>query len=75
MKALNLPQLEHQLEVVSKEHEQMVQDGMFQLMNTNYAISSGLKVIMSTWTMKKKCDGTYHASLVTRGFQQQEGLH
>ena len=35
----------------------------------------GEKVITSTWFMKKKANGTYHAILYVRRFQQVEGVN
>ncbi len=69
------PDKDKWIESVNKEHERMVQDRVFQVVDAEEAISQGQKAITSTWTMKKKSDGTYCARLVARGFQQQEGLH
>lgn len=34
-----------------------------------------MKIITSTWAMKKKSKGVYRARLAARGFEQQEGIH
>ncbi len=60
---------------VNKEHERKVQDGVFKVVDAKDAISYGQKAITSTWTMKKKSNGTFCSHLVAREFQQQEGLH
>ncbi len=60
---------------VNKEHKQMVQDGIFEVVDSRGALPQKQKAITSTWNMKKKSNGTYFAHLVARGFQQQEGLH
>ncbi len=53
----------------------MSQVGVFQVVEATEAIAQGQKTITSTWTIKEKSDNTYHARLVARGFQQQEGLN
>ncbi len=53
----------------------MVQDGVFQIVNKNEIIFCRQKAITSTWTVKKILDRRYWAHLVTRCFQQQEGLN
>ena len=38
-------------------------------------LPEGAKVITSTWTCKKKSNGTYHGQLNARGFGQVAGKH
>ena len=38
-------------------------------------VPEGEKVITSTWAINKKANGTYHARLNVRGFQQVQGVH
>ncbi len=69
------PNKDKWIKSVNKEHEKIVQHGVFKVVDAKEAISCGQKAITSTWTMKKKSNGTYRARLAARGFQQQEGLH
>jgi hypothetical protein len=39
------------------------------------AAPKGNKVLTSTWAMKKKASGTYHARLNARGYEQVAGKH
>ena len=38
-------------------------------------LPEGTKVLISTWAMKKKANGTHRARVVARGFEQIEGVH
>ncbi len=53
----------------------MVKDGVLKAVHANLVKAKGKRPITSTWTIKKKSDGTYLARLVARGFQQVEGQH
>ncbi len=43
--------------------------GVLKVVDANQVKAKGKQPITSTWTMKKKLDGTYRARLVARGFQ------
>ncbi|KAL7462901.1 hypothetical protein ACHAXS_003279 [Conticribra weissflogii] len=48
------PDRDNWVESVKKEHERMVQDGVFKVVDAKEAIKRGQKAITSTWTMKRK---------------------
>ncbi len=51
------PDKDKWIKSVNKGHKQMVQDRVFQVVDSKKAISQGQNAITSTWTMKKKSDG------------------
>jgi len=61
-------------EAVKKEHERMVEHGVFRPIDKNQ-VPKNSKILTSTWSMKLKADGTKRARLNARGFEQIAGEH
>ncbi len=59
---------------VKTEHGRMVKSGLFEKVKLS-KIPSDVKVIDTTWAMKKKSNGTLHGRINIRGFKQVEGQH
>ena len=59
--AMTRPDKEEWLKSVQREYERMVEDGVLKAVNANQVKAEGKRPITSTWTMKKKSDGTYRA--------------
>jgi Reverse transcriptase (RNA-dependent DNA polymerase) len=57
---------------VQEEHERMVHHGVFKVTSRTH-LPHGIKVLTSTWAMKKKSNGTYRARLNARGYEQVDG--
>ncbi len=38
-------------------------------------VLEGTKILTLTWAMKKKANGTYHARMNARGYEQVDGKH
>ena len=58
---------------VDDEHR-MTKDSIWQAILQS-DLPAAAKILTSTWAMKKKANGTYHARLNTRGYKQVDGVH
>jgi hypothetical protein len=61
-------------EGVKEEHDRMLKHKVWEAVPRK-AIPKGNKILTSTWAMKKKASGTYHARLNARGYGQVAGKH
>jgi hypothetical protein len=59
---------------VKTEHGSMVKSGVFVKVKL-CELPSEVKIIDTTWAMKKKSNGTLHRRINVRGFRQVEGQH
>ena len=59
---------------VEDEHERMVKNQVFEV-HPIEEVPDGAKILTSTWSMKKKPNGTKRARLVARGYEQEDGQH
>ena len=60
-------------ESVGEEHQRMQDNGVFEAIPIAQ-VPIDADVIDSTWAMKKKANGVYHARLAARGFKQRAGV-
>ena len=60
-------------ESVGEEHQRMEDNGIFEAIPIPQ-VPVNADVIDSTWAMKKKASGVYHARLAARGFKQRAGV-
>ena len=61
-------------DAVDDEHERMKKNKVFEA-RPRSEVPNGAKILSSTWSMKKKPNGTHRARLVARGFEQVDGDH
>jgi hypothetical protein len=61
-------------QVVKEEHEHMIKTNVFKVV-TYKDVPKGSKILTSTWAMKKKASGIYHAQINARGYEQVNGEH
>jgi len=61
-------------DAVDDEHERMIKSKVFEA-RPKSEVPKGSKILLSTWSMKKKPNGTHRARLVARGFEQVDGSH
>jgi hypothetical protein len=61
-------------EEVAREHKRMVDSGVFEPVKISKVIN-GVKLIDTTWAMKKKSSGTLRGRVNVRGFKQINGQH
>ncbi len=59
---------------VKTEHGRMVKSGVFEKVKLS-ELPSEVKIINTTWAMKKKSNGTLRGRINVRGFKQVEGQH
>jgi hypothetical protein len=52
-------------QAVKEEHEQMINSNVFEVV-PHKDIPEGSKILTSTWAMKKKASGVYHARMNAR---------
>ena len=57
-----------------KEHDRMLKNNVFQVVERR-SLEPGVKVIDSTWNLKKKSSGILRGRLTVRGFKQIDGEH
>ena len=72
--AMATEEAEQWQEAVDEEHERMIKNKVFEVCPRSEVAESS-KVLSSTWSMKKKPNGTHRARLVARGFEQVDGDH
>jgi hypothetical protein len=61
-------------EEVAKEHKRMFDSGVFEPVKMS-KVPKGVKLIDTTWAMKKKSSGTLRGRVNVRGFKQIDGQH
>jgi hypothetical protein len=61
-------------EEVAKEHKQKIDSGVFEPVKMS-KVPKGVKLIDTTWAMKKKSNGTLCGRVNVRGFKQIDGQH
>jgi hypothetical protein len=61
-------------QVLDEEHERMLKHNMWKPV-LRKDVPEGTKILMSTWAMKKKANGTYCARMNARGYEQVNGEH
>jgi hypothetical protein len=54
---------------VAKEHQRMIDSGVFEPVKLS-KVPKGVKLIDTTWAMKKKSSGTLRGRVNVRGFKQ-----
>ena len=59
---------------VKKEHKNMTQYNVWKVRMIS-KLPKHVKILKSTWAMKKKASGKYQAQLTARGYEQQERVH
>jgi hypothetical protein len=59
---------------VDEEHDHMVKHRVWQAILIK-DIPKAVKIMTSTWAMKKKANGTFRARLNARGYEQVDGVH
>jgi hypothetical protein len=72
--AINGPDNELWKEEVAKEHKRMIDSGVFEPVKMS-EVPKGVKLIDTTWAMKKKSSGTLFGRVNIRGFKQIDGQH
>jgi hypothetical protein len=72
--AINGPDGELWKEEVKKEHKRMIDSGVFKPVNLN-KVPDFVKLIDTTWAMKKKSNGTLQGRVNVHGFKQIDGQH
>ena len=73
-KAMKSDEKEKWLQAIDEEWERMIKAGAFKAIKRN-ALNPNEKIITSTWAMKKKSNGKYHARLNAQGYEQKCGVH
>jgi hypothetical protein len=61
-------------DAVGDEHNCMLKHEVFEVVDIKN-VPDDATILTSTWAMKKKANGTFHARLNTRGFEQIDGEH
>jgi hypothetical protein len=59
---------------VDEEHEKMLKHNVWKPV-LRKDVPEGAKILMLTWAMKKKANGTYRARMNVRGYEQGDGEH
>jgi hypothetical protein len=57
---------------VDEEHERMLKHNVWKPV-LRKDVPEGAKILTLTWAMKKKANGTYHARMNARGYEQVDG--
>ena len=57
---------------INKEHDRMIKNKVWTVIKKK-DVPKNADIIDSTWAMKKKANGQYHACLAARGFKQTHG--
>jgi len=73
-KAIQQPDKDRWKKAVEEEHQQMVDAKVFKVVKKSN-LAKGTTIILSTWAMKKKANGTYRGRLNGRGYEQVERKH
>jgi hypothetical protein len=68
------PDKEQWEKAVEDEHDKFVKYGVFKAVRKE-DVPKNVKVMSSTWAMKKKASGVYRARVTARGYEQVEGIH
>jgi hypothetical protein len=71
---INGPDGELWKEEEAKEHKRMINSGVFEPMKMS-KVPNGVKLIDTTWALKKKSSGTLCGRVNVRGFKQIDGQH
>jgi hypothetical protein len=72
--AINGPDGKLWKEEMAKEHKRMVNSRVFEPVKI-CKVLNGVKLIDTTWAMKKKSSGTLRGRINVRGFKQIDGQH
>ena len=72
--AVNGPDGKLWKEEVAKKHKRMVDRGVFKLVKIS-EVPNGVKLIDTTWAVKKKSSGTLQERVNVREFKQIDGQH
>ncbi len=72
--AINGPDGELWKEEVKKEHKRIIDSRVFKPVNLS-KVPDGVKLIDTTWAMKKKSSGTLRGRVNVCGFKQIDGQH
>jgi hypothetical protein len=72
--AINRPDGKLWKEEVVKEHKRMFNSGVLKPVKIS-KVPNGVKLIETTWAMKKKSSGTLQGRVHVRGFKQIDGQH
>jgi hypothetical protein len=72
--AINRPNGEAWKEEVRKEHQRMINNGVIEPVKIS-KLPKGIKLIDTTWAMKKNSSGTLRGRVNVRGFYRIEGEH
>jgi len=72
--AMETPEANEWEKAVDEEHKRMVKNKVFKAVPVQ-EVPEGSKILTSTWSMKKKPNGTKRARIVARGFEQIDGEH
>ena len=62
------------IKAVDKEHDRFTNMKIGEAIERKN-VPEAAKVLTSTWTMKKKANGTFRARLNARGYEQVDGIH
>ena len=68
------PDAVHWSDAVVDEHDCMVANKVFKTVS-HPEVPPDATILTSTWTMKKKANGTFHAHVNAHGFEQIDGEH
>jgi hypothetical protein len=71
--AMSSPDRAQVEKAIKEEHDRMIKSKVFKPVPRSSVDKKDL--INSTWSIKKKLDGTYGARMVARGFKQIDGIH
>jgi len=72
--AMQQPDADKWQMAVDEEHDRMKKHHVWEPVARD-KVPKGMKIIDSTWAMKKKSNGTYRARMNARGFRQIDGEH
>ena len=72
--AMATEDVKHWERAVDEEHDRMIKHRVWQAV-LKRDIPRAVKIMTSTWAMKKKANGTYRARINARGYEQVDGLH
>ena len=72
--AMQNPDREEWVKAVEKEHQRMIDSRVWKVVQKK-DLPENVETITSTWSMKKKANGTCRARMVARGFEQKDGVN
>jgi hypothetical protein len=72
--AMKGPDKKHWQVAVEEEHERMIKNKVWKAVPKT-SVPKEATILTSTWAMKKKASGVYHARLNARGYEQIDGEH